>query len=52
MPETPSLDHTVAIDTADAVQEATLDVLRSRRASGESTHPVYRAGFVASGDWR
>ncbi len=40
------------LDTADAVHHATLDVLRARRISGESTHPVYWAGFVASGDWR
>ena len=39
-------------DTADAVHLATLDVLRSRRAAQRSTHPVYWAGFVASGDWR
>jgi len=40
------------LDTADAVHQATLDVLQARRASGDSTHPVYWAGFVASGDWR
>ena len=40
------------LDTADAVHEASLTVLRDRRARGQSTHPFYWAGFVASGDWR
>jgi CHAT domain-containing protein len=40
------------LDTAAAVREASLTVLRQRRASGQSTHPFYWAGFVASGDWR
>jgi CHAT domain-containing protein/tetratricopeptide (TPR) repeat protein len=40
------------LDTAAAVREASLTVLRERRARGESTHPFYWAGFVASGDWR
>jgi CHAT domain-containing protein len=37
--------------TAQAVQAATLDVLRSRRAQGRSTSPFFWAAFVASGDW-
>ena len=40
------------LDTADAVREASLAVLRQRRARGQSVHPFYWAGFVASGDWR
>jgi CHAT domain-containing protein len=38
--------------TADAVREASLSVLRGRRAQASSTHPFYWAGFVAAGDWR
>jgi CHAT domain-containing protein/TolA-binding protein len=40
------------LDTAEAVREASLTVLRQRRAKGLSTHPFYWAGFVAAGDWR
>jgi CHAT domain-containing protein len=40
------------LDTAEAVREASLTVLRQRRGNGLSTHPIYWAGFVASGDWR
>ena len=40
------------LDTADAVREASLTVLRDRRAKSQSTHPFYWAGFVAAGDWR
>jgi CHAT domain-containing protein len=40
------------LNTADAVREASLTVLRKRRARGQSVHPFYWAGFVASGDWR
>jgi len=40
------------LDTATAVREASLSVLKDRRARGLSTHPFYWAGFVASGDWR
>lgn len=39
-------------DTAASVREASLLVLRQRRAKGQSTHPFYWAGFVAAGDWR
>ena len=38
--------------TAAAVRTASLDVLRQRRARGESPHPLYWAGFLAAGDWR
>ena len=40
------------LDTAEAVRNASLTVLKSRRARGESSHPFYWAGFVAAGDWR
>jgi len=40
------------LDTAAAVREAGLTVLRARRAKGLSTHPFYWAAFVAAGDWR
>jgi CHAT domain-containing protein len=39
-------------DTVDAVAAADLAVLAARRGQGESVHPFYWAGFVASGDWR
>jgi CHAT domain-containing protein len=38
--------------TADAMHEASLKILRDRRAHGQSSHPFYWAGFVAAGDWR
>jgi CHAT domain-containing protein len=37
--------------TAEAVRDACLEVLRSRREEGRSTHPFYWAAFVAVGDW-
>ena len=40
------------LSTADATREASLTVLRARRARGLSTHPYYWGGFVAVGDWR
>ena len=40
------------LNTAEALHEASLSVLRDRRARGLSTHPFYWAGFVATGDWR
>jgi CHAT domain-containing protein len=39
------------LSTAEAVHEASLHTLQQRRENGESVHPVYWAGFVASGDW-
>jgi CHAT domain-containing protein len=39
------------LSTADAVRHADVEVLRSRRAHGQSTHPFYWAAFVAAGDW-
>ena len=40
------------LDTAEAVHQATLTVLRERRARGQSAHPFYWAAFVAAGDWQ
>jgi len=40
------------LSTADATRAASLRVLQSRRAQGQSTHPFYWAAFVAAGDWR
>jgi len=40
------------LDTADAVTQADLKVLRARRAQARSTDPFYWAAFVATGDWR
>jgi CHAT domain-containing protein len=40
------------LTTADATREASLAVLRQRRARGLSAHPFYWAAFVAAGDWR
>lgn len=42
-------DH---LDTAEALRAASLAVLRARRAHGDSVHPFFWAGFVATGDWR
>ncbi len=38
--------------TADAVRDASTEVLRDRRSHGLSTHPFYWGAFVAAGDWR
>jgi CHAT domain-containing protein len=38
--------------TADSVWGATRTLLQQRRASGQSTHPWYWAGFVGSGAWQ
>jgi CHAT domain-containing protein len=40
------------LSTAESMREASLSVLRARRARGESTHPFYWGAFVAAGDWR
>jgi CHAT domain-containing protein len=40
------------LDTATAVAEASLHVLRERKAQARSINPFYWAGFVAVGDWR
>ena len=39
-------------DAVASVNGAMRDELSRRRAAGESTHPFYWAGFVASADWR
>jgi len=40
------------LDTAESVRQASLEVLRQRRARHLSAHPFYWAAFVATGDWR
>jgi len=40
------------LDTPDAVRQASLALIRDRKAQGLSTHPFYWAAFVAAGDWR
>jgi len=40
------------LGTADAVQKASMTILRERRANAVSTHPFYWGAFVAAGDWR
>jgi CHAT domain-containing protein len=40
------------LSTAEAMREASLSVLRARRAAGQSTIPFFWAAFVAAGDWR
>jgi CHAT domain-containing protein/Tfp pilus assembly protein PilF len=38
--------------TVDAVRRATLEQLRWRRQTGQSTHPFYWGGFIAAGNWQ
>jgi len=38
--------------TLDAVHDANLELLTSRRARGLNTHPFYWSGFIAAGDWQ
>jgi CHAT domain-containing protein len=38
--------------TASAVRAANRTLLAARRAAGQSTHPLYWSGFIATGDWR
>ena len=40
------------LSTSDAVRDASLRILQSRRAAGQSIHPFYWAAFVAAGDWK
>jgi len=42
----------IGLRTAAAVRNASLQVLRRRSQSGESTHPFYWGAYVSSGDWR
>lgn len=36
----------------DAMRQAELKTIQSRRAAGKSDHPYFWAGFVATGDWQ
>lgn len=38
--------------TATSVRAASRALLAARRAAGQSTHPLYWSGFIATGDWR
>lgn len=40
------------VTTGSAVRSASRSLLARRRAAGQSTHPLYWAGFVATGEWR
>ncbi len=40
------------LESAWALREAGLSVLRQRRARGEDTHPFYWGAFIGSGDWK
>jgi tetratricopeptide (TPR) repeat protein/CHAT domain-containing protein len=40
------------LSTADAVRQASVDVINQRRKEGLDTHPSHWGGFVAAGDWR
>ena len=40
------------LSKAEAVHEASLAALRSRRNTGKNTHPFYWGAFVATGDWK
>jgi CHAT domain-containing protein/Tfp pilus assembly protein PilF len=40
------------VGVAEAIRQASLEVLRTRREAGRSTHPFYWGAFVAAGDWR
>ena len=39
------------LETAEAVRQASLQMLNQLRAAGETPHPFYWAPFVASGGW-
>jgi len=39
-------------ETIDSMRDANRAMLDARRAAGQTTHPYYWAGFVATGDWR
>ena len=40
------------LQPAEAVREASLEVLKKLRKKKKTTHPFYWGGFVASGDWK
>jgi len=52
IPPSPYGEHSKGQLTAEAVRNASLNVLKARRAKGKSTHPFYWGAFVAAGDWR
>ena len=40
------------LSTVDAVRQASVDFLSTRREAELGTHPFYWGAFVAAGDWR
>ncbi len=42
----------LGLSTVEAVHNASVKMLQTRRRSGDSTHPFFWASFVAAGDWR
>lgn len=40
------------LSTAQAVRNASLEVLETRRKAGRTPHPFYWGAFVAAGDWK
>jgi CHAT domain-containing protein len=40
------------LPTAQAVRNASLEMIQSRRSRNQSTHPFFWGAFVAAGDWR
>jgi len=44
--------HLEGLPTPEAVRGASLEMIRSRRRAGRSTHPFFWGPMVASGDWR
>lgn len=40
------------VPTSIAVRTASRKLLAARRSAGQSTHPLYWSGFIATGDWR
>ncbi len=42
----------LGLATAESVREASLAMIRERRATGQTAHPFFWGAFVAEGDWR
>ena len=40
------------LGTAEAMRQASLQMLNQRRSLGDTSHPFFWAAFVAVGDWR
>jgi len=40
------------LSTAEAVRNASLEMIRGQRRDGKPTHPFFWGGFVAAGDWK